>query len=237
MTLRGAVRQTWLAGVRVEPGERAGCLAVPRESGPRKTTSWTGKRMADQSAAEAGFSGLPMSRAGYWAVRCCTPTTSSTPTRTTSSPPSPPRTIPRPSGFGASCTTAGRPAAPRAWRRFRHRALGRARRGTGRQYRHRAFHRQLPVVRLDRGATLLGYPSVEEVLAAEWTTLVDKTDLEGDRANLVPVSAADRIVTHVRLTIHPTVASRGCGSSGRSSPTRGGWAGVWTWPRSGTGAW
>src|SRR6202035_2855649 len=36
------------------------------------------------------------------------------------------------------------------------------------------------------GATLLGYPSVAEVLAAEWTTLVDKTDLEGDCANVVP---------------------------------------------------
>jgi allantoicase len=53
------------------------------------------------------------------------------------------------------------------------------------------------------GATLLGYPSVEEVLAAGWTALLDKTDLAGDRANLVPVSATDRIVTHVRLTIHP----------------------------------
>jgi allantoinase len=34
MTLRGAVKQTWLAGARVEPGERAGCLVVPREPGP-----------------------------------------------------------------------------------------------------------------------------------------------------------------------------------------------------------
>jgi allantoicase len=53
------------------------------------------------------------------------------------------------------------------------------------------------------GATLLGYPSLDEVIAAEWTPLVDKTDLEGDRANLVPVTVPDRLVTHVRLTIHP----------------------------------
>jgi allantoicase len=53
------------------------------------------------------------------------------------------------------------------------------------------------------GATLLGYPPVEDVLAAEWMTLVGKTDLDGDSANLVPASAPDRIVTHVRLTIHP----------------------------------
>jgi allantoinase len=43
MTLRGAVRQTWLAGVRVEPGERAGCLAVPRESGPAEDDELDGK--------------------------------------------------------------------------------------------------------------------------------------------------------------------------------------------------
>lgn len=53
------------------------------------------------------------------------------------------------------------------------------------------------------GATLLGYPALDEVLAAEWTPLAGKTDLAGDRANLVPVSAPDRLVTHVRLTIHP----------------------------------
>ncbi|MEP7180418.1 MAG: allantoicase [Pseudonocardiales bacterium] len=51
--------------------------------------------------------------------------------------------------------------------------------------------------------TLLGYPTPDELLAAEWTTLVDKSSLEGDRANLLPVTAPDRLVTHVRLTIHP----------------------------------
>ena len=53
------------------------------------------------------------------------------------------------------------------------------------------------------GATLLGYPTAAEVRAAAWTPLADKTDLGGDRANLVPVTAPDRLVTHVRLTIHP----------------------------------
>jgi allantoicase len=52
------------------------------------------------------------------------------------------------------------------------------------------------------GACVLGYPSAEEVLAAEWTTLVDKAELDGDSANIVPVDA-ERLVTHVRLTIHP----------------------------------
>ena len=39
--------------------------------------------------------------------------------------------------------------------------------------------------------------------AAAWTPLADRTGLGGDRANLVPVTAPDRLVTHVRLTIHP----------------------------------
>jgi allantoicase len=51
--------------------------------------------------------------------------------------------------------------------------------------------------------TLLGYPSVEEVLAAPWRTVVDKTDLDGDAANLARVRASDQLVTHVRLTIYP----------------------------------
>jgi allantoicase len=52
-------------------------------------------------------------------------------------------------------------------------------------------------------ATLLGYPSPEEALAAPWRTLVDKTGLDGDTANLIPVSAPDQLATHVKLTIHP----------------------------------
>ena len=53
------------------------------------------------------------------------------------------------------------------------------------------------------GTTLLGYPSVAEVLGAAWTRLAGQADLGGDRANLVPVTAPDRLVTHVRLTIRP----------------------------------
>ncbi len=53
------------------------------------------------------------------------------------------------------------------------------------------------------GATLLGYPTAAEVRAAAWTPLAGKTDLGGDRSNLVPVTVPERLVTHVRLTIHP----------------------------------
>ena len=53
------------------------------------------------------------------------------------------------------------------------------------------------------GTTLLGYPTAAEVRAAAWVPLADQTGLRGDRANLVPVTVPDRLVTHVRLTIHP----------------------------------
>jgi allantoicase len=51
--------------------------------------------------------------------------------------------------------------------------------------------------------TALGYPSVEELLGAEWLPLLDKVDLAGDSLNEFPVEAPERLVTHVRLTIHP----------------------------------
>jgi allantoicase len=51
--------------------------------------------------------------------------------------------------------------------------------------------------------TLLGYPSVDEVLAAEWTPLIETAELAGDSPNLLPVDGPDRLVTHVRLTIRP----------------------------------
>ncbi|PZS37006.1 MAG: allantoicase [Pseudonocardiales bacterium] len=54
-----------------------------------------------------------------------------------------------------------------------------------------------------QATTLLGYPTPEELLGAEWTTLVDKSALAGDTGNLLPVTAPERLVTHVRLTIHP----------------------------------
>ena len=53
------------------------------------------------------------------------------------------------------------------------------------------------------GVTLLGYPALGEVLAAGWAPLAEAAELGGNRANLVPVTAADRMVTHVRLRIQP----------------------------------
>src|SRR6202020_3354244 len=53
------------------------------------------------------------------------------------------------------------------------------------------------------GTTLLGYPTAAEVRAAAWAPRAAQTGLGGDRATLVPVTAPDRLVTHVRLTIHP----------------------------------
>jgi allantoicase len=51
--------------------------------------------------------------------------------------------------------------------------------------------------------TVLGYPSVPELLAAPWHPLVERTGLDGDSANQIPVSAGERLVTHVRLRLHP----------------------------------
>ena len=53
------------------------------------------------------------------------------------------------------------------------------------------------------GATVLGYPTAEEVLAAEWTPLTGRVALAGDTANAGPAAGPERLVTHVRLTIHP----------------------------------
>ena len=65
------------------------------------------------------------------------------------------------------------------------------------------FKGNYPPLASVEAATVLGYPTLAEVRAAEWFTLVDKTDLDGDSANVVPVASPDRLVTHVRLTIHP----------------------------------
>lgn len=53
------------------------------------------------------------------------------------------------------------------------------------------------------GATLLGYPALDDLLAADWAPLTGTAELAGNQANLVPVTAADRLVTHVRLRIQP----------------------------------
>ena len=47
-----------------------------------------------------------------------------------------------------------------------------------------------------------GYPSVDELLAGEWTPLVTNAPVKGDAANAFPVSPQRRF-THVRLTLHP----------------------------------
>ena len=93
-----------------------------------------------------------------------------------------------------------------------------------------------PAAVLD-GATLLGYPALDEVLAARWTPLTEVAGLAGNQANLVPVTAPDQIVTHVRLRIQPDggvarlrafgeivpdPAARGPGGPGRRAGRRSG---------------
>jgi allantoicase len=51
--------------------------------------------------------------------------------------------------------------------------------------------------------TLLGYPALDEVLAARWAPLTGTAELAGNQANLVPVTFPDRLVSHVRLRISP----------------------------------
>lgn len=51
-------------------------------------------------------------------------------------------------------------------------------------------------------AELPGYPSPEEVLAADWTPLLSRVPVEGDTENACPVDLGRRF-THVRLTLHP----------------------------------
>jgi allantoicase len=51
--------------------------------------------------------------------------------------------------------------------------------------------------------TMLGYPSPEELLEAEWNPLVDQAPLKGDSDNLIAVRGEPALATHVRLTIHP----------------------------------
>ncbi|GAB3204997.1 allantoicase [Marinactinospora thermotolerans] len=47
-----------------------------------------------------------------------------------------------------------------------------------------------------------GYPTVEELNAAEWTTIVPRSPVQGHHANVFTVTD-DRRYTHVRLTMHP----------------------------------
>jgi len=52
------------------------------------------------------------------------------------------------------------------------------------------------------GASLDGYPSVDELAEADWVTLVPQSKVNGDCENPFPVEDSRR-VTHVRLTIYP----------------------------------
>ncbi len=55
------------------------------------------------------------------------------------------------------------------------------------------------------GASIVGYPSVDEIVRGEgvvWTELVPKTNLEGDKEQVFEVPAQAR-VTHLRLHIYP----------------------------------
>jgi allantoicase len=52
------------------------------------------------------------------------------------------------------------------------------------------------------GASLDGHPSPEELLGSGWTSLVPKSPLAGDSANLFEATSEER-VTHVRLSIYP----------------------------------
>ena len=52
------------------------------------------------------------------------------------------------------------------------------------------------------GASLDGYPSVDELSEAEWVPLVPQSKIKGDRENPLPVEVSRRF-THARLTIYP----------------------------------
>lgn len=52
------------------------------------------------------------------------------------------------------------------------------------------------------GCRLPGYPSPAELAQADWFPLVERAALQGDTRNRFTVTAS-RVVTHVRLTIHP----------------------------------
>jgi allantoicase len=51
-------------------------------------------------------------------------------------------------------------------------------------------------------AAIVGYPSVDELLAAEWQQLVARSPIKGDAENVFAVSSPQRW-THVRLSIYP----------------------------------
>jgi len=48
------------------------------------------------------------------------------------------------------------------------------------------------------GTALLGYPTPDELQAADWFTLVEKTDISGDASNVHDATGPERLATHVR---------------------------------------
>jgi allantoicase len=64
------------------------------------------------------------------------------------------------------------------------------------------FTGNFPTAATVEGLCAEGHPTVEELRAAPWTTLVPRSPLRGDTANVFAVPDAHR-VTHVRLLIHP----------------------------------
>jgi allantoicase len=65
------------------------------------------------------------------------------------------------------------------------------------------FRGNFPPFASVEGVTMLGYPSVTELLATDWTTLLERTALEGDTANVFPTTGPEQLVTHLRLSIYP----------------------------------
>lgn len=65
------------------------------------------------------------------------------------------------------------------------------------------FRGNYPPAASVHATTALGYPSADELRAATWFPLVERAALQGDTANVVAVATPPRLVTHVKLSIHP----------------------------------
>jgi allantoicase len=65
------------------------------------------------------------------------------------------------------------------------------------------FTGNFPAYASVEGATVLGYPSAEQLRAASWTPLLAKSKLAGDTDNSFPIFVADHLSSHVRLRIYP----------------------------------
>lgn len=53
------------------------------------------------------------------------------------------------------------------------------------------------------GLARFDHPGVDDLIGADWTPLIETTELDGDSPNVVAVDGPDRLVTHVKLTIRP----------------------------------